>query len=54
MSIGVVMGNSLEIKSGLVFFIEPPLKVSPNDNMLPSFKRGGNIPTQISSQILKP
>ena len=29
-------------------------KSSPNDKMLPLFKRGGNLPTQINSKILKP
>ena len=34
--------------------MEPPLKTSPNYKLSCLFKRGGNIPTQISSQILKP
>ena len=49
MSIVVLWGNNLRIKLGLVVFIKPPLKSSPNDKMLPSFERGANIPTQISS-----
>ena len=36
----VLRDNNLEIKLGLVFLIEPPLKSSLNDQMLPSFKRG--------------
>ena len=41
MSIVVLRGNNLEIKLGLVnFLIESPLKSSPNDKMLLSFKRG--------------
>ena len=36
----VVKGTNLEIKSGLVFFLlNLPLVSSPNDKMLPSFKR---------------
>jgi hypothetical protein len=36
------------------FLIEPSLKSSPDDEMLPSFKRGSNTPIQIRSRILKP
>ena len=52
----VLRVTSLKMKLGLVFlfFIKPPLKSSPNDKMLPSFKRGGIIPTHISSQTLEP
>ena len=40
MSIVVLRNSILEIGFGLVFFIKPPLKSSPIDKMLPSFKRG--------------
>ena len=40
MSTMVFMGNVLEIKLRVGFLIEPPLKSSPNDNYLLSFKRG--------------
>ena len=37
----VLRGNGLGIKLGLLFFfIEPPLKSSPNDKLFPSFKSG--------------
>ena len=54
MSIVVLRADGLEIKMGLVFLIEPALKSSLDGKILPSFKRGGNIPTQINSQRLKP
>ena len=46
MSIVVFRASNLQPKSGFFFwfflinFIEPPLKSSPHDKMLPSFKRG--------------
>ena len=40
MSIMLLGGNILEINPGVGFLIEPPLKSSPNDKMLPSIKRG--------------
>ena len=47
MSIVVWRGSSLEIKIGVGFMMKPPLKSSPNDKMLPSFKRG-------TTYLLKP
>ena len=48
MSIVVLRDNTLDIKLRLVFLIELPLKSSPNDKILPSFKRG---PYTYSNQI---
>ena len=33
MSIVVLEGNNIEVKLGLIFWIKPPLKSSPNDKM---------------------
>ena len=49
MSIVVLRGSNLEIKLGLVFFIKPPLKLSPNEKILPSFKRGYNYGNQLTN-----
>ena len=40
MSIMVLRGNNLEIKLGLVFMIEPPLKSSLIDKTYPHSKEG--------------
>ena len=48
MSIVVLWGNNLRIKLGLVVFIKPPLKSSPNDKMLPSFERGAIYPLKLA------
>ena len=40
--------------SGVGFWIKTPLKSSPNDIMLPFFKRGANILNQVNSKTLKP
>jgi hypothetical protein len=55
MLIMVSRGNSLELKLGFGFLIEPPLKSSPIDqkNVIVIQKRG-NIFSQICSQILEP
>ena len=49
-------GQQCRNEIGVGFLINPSLKLSPNEKMLPSFKREAiyNIPTQISSQVLKP
>ena len=45
-------GYGLENKCGVDFFIEPPLKSSPNVNKITFVQKKGNISTQINSQIL--
>jgi hypothetical protein len=51
-SITVLRGQQFRHWIRVGVLIEPSHKPSPNDQKLPSFKRGGNIPTQSNSQIL--